>query len=536
MGLMEIELNLLSLGAMALAVGMVVDSSVVLLENFNRIFSKERMHGKVPLIEVILSSIKEVKSSIIASLLTSIIVFVPLFFAEPLAKSLLVDLASVIVCTLIVSLFITLFLLPSWLYLVYSKSIFMKLIEKNFMVSLFQNLVEKSKQLYINLLFELFEKRWKRNSFLLFVLIIFLLASYLSVFTLRKEVLPVFNSNIIIASIHLKDKPETEDQIQNISAYYRERIKKEITLDLTEVFEFIGKQHTQIFCLLKDKYKQKYAKEQLERLFKNDLQYSIRVYDWKPNSLKLPKYPDLRLRASSHSLEENLKNLVRLQESLRKSKIFSRSEINPQASHKEVNVVEWNKEIIPLLREKPMLERDIKNILLAATSSEQVKTMNINNKNVVVNLQVKQSDFSNSDDILNKFIRVKNKIIPIRHFLTLTKKKQAQALFRENGQRLERISLYAYEYSKHKRSDLVTELWKIVDEDNSLERAMFFLEEENTEIQDNINSLVKLLLLAVLCICIVLSWQFVSYQQIFVVMISVPLAFVGSVFFSLYIW
>ncbi len=85
MRLIGIQLNLISLGAMALAVGMVVDGSIVVLENVYRWLNPD---FKMPdgqaapkdRIELIILATKEVFLPILVSLLTTIVVFIPLTF------------------------------------------------------------------------------------------------------------------------------------------------------------------------------------------------------------------------------------------------------------------------------------------------------------------------------------------------------------------------------------------------------------------------------------------------------------------------
>jgi HAE1 family hydrophobic/amphiphilic exporter-1 len=103
-----LTLNLMTLGGLALGVGMMVDSSIVVLEN---IFRRRSELGETPS-EAAVQGANEVATAIIASSLTTLAVFVPLAFIEGVSGLLFRDLAYVIVFSLICSLVVSLSLLP----------------------------------------------------------------------------------------------------------------------------------------------------------------------------------------------------------------------------------------------------------------------------------------------------------------------------------------------------------------------------------------------------------------------------------------
>ncbi|MCK5201038.1 MAG: efflux RND transporter permease subunit, partial [Spirochaetales bacterium] len=81
MYIFDISLNLISLGGIALAVGMVVDSSIVVMENLHRFRMDEApVKDNSHLQDLILRAVDQVRSPVIASILTSILVFAPISF------------------------------------------------------------------------------------------------------------------------------------------------------------------------------------------------------------------------------------------------------------------------------------------------------------------------------------------------------------------------------------------------------------------------------------------------------------------------
>ncbi len=102
-----ITLNIMSLGGLALAVGMLVDNSVVVLENIFR----HREEGQTPA-EGAIWGTHEVAMPITASTLTTIAVFLPIFFVPGIAGILFREQALTVTLSLIVSLFAALTLIP----------------------------------------------------------------------------------------------------------------------------------------------------------------------------------------------------------------------------------------------------------------------------------------------------------------------------------------------------------------------------------------------------------------------------------------
>ena len=103
----DISLNIMSLGGIALAVGMLVDNSIVVLENIVR--KKEQGEG---IIEAAQNGTAEVGSAVVAATLTTIAVFFPMVFISGIAGQLFRDQALTVTFALVFSLIVALTLIP----------------------------------------------------------------------------------------------------------------------------------------------------------------------------------------------------------------------------------------------------------------------------------------------------------------------------------------------------------------------------------------------------------------------------------------
>ncbi len=107
MNAMGYSLNIVTMGSLVIAIGMMVDSSIVVIESCFRIQEKEP-----DALEAALLGTKVVTASIVASTITTIVVYVPLAVSKGLSGQLFVQLGFTIVFAMLASLIVALTLVP----------------------------------------------------------------------------------------------------------------------------------------------------------------------------------------------------------------------------------------------------------------------------------------------------------------------------------------------------------------------------------------------------------------------------------------
>jgi len=103
----DVSLNIMSLGGVALAVGMLVDNAIVVLENIVR--KREQGQG---VLEAARNGTAEVSTAVIAATLTTVAVFFPMVFISGVAGQLFRDQALTVTFALLFSLLVALTLIP----------------------------------------------------------------------------------------------------------------------------------------------------------------------------------------------------------------------------------------------------------------------------------------------------------------------------------------------------------------------------------------------------------------------------------------
>jgi len=104
---MKVNINMMSMGGLALGIGMLVDNAIVVIENISRHKKKQRDSSKAAIVGA-----SEVGGAITSSTLTTVAVFLPLIFVAGIAGQLFKELSYTITFSLLASLSVALMLIP----------------------------------------------------------------------------------------------------------------------------------------------------------------------------------------------------------------------------------------------------------------------------------------------------------------------------------------------------------------------------------------------------------------------------------------
>lgn len=104
----DISLNMMSLSGLALGIGMLVDNSIVVIENIYRLRTKG-----VSAARAAVQGTKQVAGAIVASTLTTVCVFFPMVFTTGTVRDLMMPISLTIIYTLTASLFIAMTVVPA---------------------------------------------------------------------------------------------------------------------------------------------------------------------------------------------------------------------------------------------------------------------------------------------------------------------------------------------------------------------------------------------------------------------------------------
>lgn len=107
------SLNILTLGGLTIAVGRVVDDSIVVLENIHRHLQQNGQEDKL---KTVIGSVREVAGAVTASTITTVAVFLPIAFTSGIVGQLFSSFAVTVTIALLASLFVALTIIPVLAY------------------------------------------------------------------------------------------------------------------------------------------------------------------------------------------------------------------------------------------------------------------------------------------------------------------------------------------------------------------------------------------------------------------------------------
>ena len=114
--LLDISLNIISLSGLILGVGMIVDNSIIVIDNV-----MQRWRQGWPLADALVKGTNEVFTPMLSSVLTTCSVFVPLIFLSGIAGALFYDQAMGVTIALFASLFVAVLVIPVYFMVLYRK-------------------------------------------------------------------------------------------------------------------------------------------------------------------------------------------------------------------------------------------------------------------------------------------------------------------------------------------------------------------------------------------------------------------------------
>jgi len=225
-----ITLNMMTLGGLALAVGMLVDSAIVVLENIYR-FRSEGYSRK----EAAIKGASEVGMAITASTLTTIAVFLPIVFIDGMIGTIFKDFALTVTLSLGASLIVSLTFIPmlsSKILKVESEKTDGKKRKLEFIYKIFDNISNKMENIYKGLLI----KSLKRRKTTIFISIVIFVVSIASLVGVGMEFFPTTDEGTISINISMPVGTQT-DKIDGIAHIVEEKLTtiKEINKVFTNI-------------------------------------------------------------------------------------------------------------------------------------------------------------------------------------------------------------------------------------------------------------------------------------------------------------
>ena len=534
MSMAGIELNLISLGAMALAVGMVVDGSIVVLENIDRHLKDRKFSSFKERLECVYQAVMEVRSAVIASLFTTIIVFAPLAYTAPLANAILGDLAKVIVCVLLISVLVTIVVVPPLVMLLRSKSKGghggLYLFPRVFLI-----ILGFFEQKYLTFLKYLVANKLRSRLFLLAVCSGFGLSFYVLISQVEREILATPNTDKVWLNIEFQKEGLDIEEVEKLIGPYENILRREFADGISRFMSMVSDDEASILCNLVDKSEIGVIKEKLEKRFKNTPEVHFHVRPWNPTSLEIPEPPAMRIHLVGEDEVTKREILALIEELARSHEEVGRIRTYPRSGKSKDHQIQYNQDLLEYVKRRDgssFSEQKIEDILSYMIKGKDIKNIKIagHRDPVKVTLGFPDHTIQDPKEIKNMLVNLSGKIIPVRHFAEIKETKYWKEWFTERGQDEFKVDIFVKSYAEDRKALVAAEIRKDLDDHKDIDASLLVYDDTQKEINENIYSLVYALLLALGLIWVVINLQFGSLKQTFIVMCAIPLGFIGMSF------
>lgn len=215
MWLLSMEFNIITLTGIILALGMLVDDAVVVLENIER----HLYELKEPIKEAVVNGTKEVIFAILAGTIATSVVLIPILFVGDYPQQIYRPLASTLLIAVIVSFFVSITFIPLVApYLLKKTNEKNKLEKITYKISEF--FLQPLKNFYVGVVKFVFEKKFPAIPLFMFVIVMFIVSLKVIIPLVGIEIMPPMDTGIVKGTI-------TADS--NLSIYQVENIVKKIS-------------------------------------------------------------------------------------------------------------------------------------------------------------------------------------------------------------------------------------------------------------------------------------------------------------------
>lgn len=513
----DISLNMISLSGLSLGVGMLVDNSIVVIENIYRM----RNNG-VSRYKAAVYGAKQVSGAIFASTLTTICVFLPIVFTDGITKQIFTDMGLTIAYSLIASLIIALTLVPCM-----ASKLLTSADEKE------HRWFDKFVDFYETLL----EKALNHKSIVLIGALILLCFAGFSTTRMGTAFMPDMSSTQMTATISPKEGQElTNDDLQKISDDFVKIVGKIDDVEGVGAMNGSGtmmgmsssssSNSMSVYIVLKEDMK--HSNKEIAKMIKDDTSFlncdiSVNESTMDMGSMVSSgisiqiKGDDLdKLQDISNDMVDILKNTdgaIDIKSSLDNSEVEQRVSVNKDEAMKYGLTV-------------AQVYQQISEKLKSETTST---TITSNSNDLAVVIKNNASETTIKDLKLLEIKGTKNNKdakVKLNKIATITNATTPASINHKNQTRYMTVSASVDE--DHNIGLISRDIQSKIDDYNTPNGYEVELTGENETINSTMKDLVLMILLAIVFIYLIMVAQFQSLLSPFIVMFTIPLAFTGG--------
>jgi HAE1 family hydrophobic/amphiphilic exporter-1 len=536
MDLFDMNLNLISLGGMALAAGMNVDASIVVLENIIRHFKLAQQTSNKEFsypekVSIIFVALKEVWLPILVSTTTTLIVFTPLIFTKDLTNAVLGDLAKAVIFSHGFACMIALIVVP----LVRSQLITNESLHARPLVEgplkKFEIFYQKSLNYFMQNI---------KASYMLFagLALALILAITFVLPTIPKQLIGKPNTDWVILQLRSQTSKSIKD-MENMVLKAESRALDKFGEEVRYTFMQVRRENRGMFMLrLKDKSTVKDFMKRLEAEFTSTPEIRFSVFPWNPAELPLPDPPHVQvdIKAKDNKLLND--TAQRLLTQIKENDIYKGMWSEPGLNKSEKFVLTpyvdvWNKLKTNWVQ---INELDLLDLSMLADKGRKIGDLYQDGRREDMVLKFNDEVKLDENGLSSFPIKIKDKIIPMSALFYLKKADSPPNTVRFNRENL--VSLFAKmaRGEEHKASETKAAVTKFVEKFKKENTgASIEVVDESKDLTKALEQLTKSIAISLFLIAFVLMMQFGNFYNVLTILVAIPLGVIG-VIVSLYVF
>lgn len=532
MSLRGMTLNLITLCSLTIAVGMLVDNAIVVLENIFRL----RQEGNTAK-ESAEKGSEEIFLAVMSSTLTTVVVFLPIALSGGLTGLMFSDFCFTIIIALMTSLVVAMTATPMFCSLLLKKGLssdYIRIGSHHYRyryLQKFTKLIDNLKEIYG----EFMKKALKRPKRVVFYCVLVFVLSIALVAVVGTELLPQADEgNITVTAkfpygTSLADKEKALLDLSEELSNYKEIKERTINLGNSGLF---GQETSEIQLVLVDKKERKKSsfdlEKEIQKLLDKKAGIDINVAASDMMSGMMGNESDLQFNV----LGSNLDIIKDITDEMEKhiENISNVSSVN-------TNLEDGNPELLVRLKRESasyygITAMSLSDALSNALTGSVPTNLKINGEELELNLSLsKEYSYSveNMKQITVKGLHGEN--VPVGEIADFEFSNSPQSINRVNQEECISINV---DMEGDTLGKSTKEIMKYVDEYNYPEGYRYILDGGQQEMKDSFKSLAQALLVAIALVFLILAAQFESVRLPFIVMMSIPFAMSGA-FFAMFI-
>lgn len=522
-----ISINVMSLGGLAMGVGMVVDNSIVVLEAIEQ---NREQHPELSLAESSIRGARMVAASVVASTLTSVTVFLPVVFVSGIAGAVFRDLALAVTYSLLSSLLCAFALVPMLAAIPAGPR--MQRIEAalaRLFASVF-NLADASLSVMRRSVLEMLRRSLANPRPVLWCAAAFSLGGFLLFLPLKKSLFPDVDQGMISAELELPAGTTLEQSEALQQRFHRFLSANNLS---NHALALLGRDEDDLASLAAGLKKPAYASHELDIKGRIDSHSFLQETS---HALHASGNVEQNLRMKNDVMEEMLgapSNAILIQVQAdtrpraRQAALALKNEIEKLPGVRVRSSAEADEPELRLILDKTraaslgLSAEDVGTLVRLAFAGEIVTSVHEGDREIPVRLRLRAEDRAGIESVRALPIRADSGRVDLSNILTLRESKSVSSVLRENQRRIEQVRV---ELGSESTEESVLAVLRKV----SLPGAAMKVERNNEEVLESMKHLGFAFLLSIILIYQLLAAQFESFVHPLSLALSIPLMSSGA--------